>query len=107
MSLLTAKQSAEYLGITLYEFRQEVKKGNIRFKPVGYRRKYRPEDLDLWRNNTQYLSDYTNVVKPTTHISPMSLVMDKGITLESLQNKYYPKKQRSSVLSTSRRLRIA
>lgn len=107
MSLLTAKKAAEYLEIGLYVFNAEVKKGKIRFITAGSRRKYRPEDLDLWRNNTQYLLEFTNVAKPITPISPMLRVMDSGLTLESLQNKYFPKKQHNSALNTSRRLKTA
>ena len=84
MSLLTAKQSAEYLEIGLYVFNAEVKKGKIRFVIAGKRRLYRPEDLDLWQRNTQTHIDYISKEKSTMPTSRSRARMVNNSTIEEL-----------------------
>ena len=84
MSLLNAKEAAEYLEISIYEFKEEVKKGTIRFKPVGKRRKYRPEDLDVWQRNTQTHIDYISKEKSTMPTSRSHAKTVNNSTIEEL-----------------------
>jgi hypothetical protein len=98
MSLLTAKQSAEYLEISIYEFKEEVKKGTIRFKPVGKRRKYRPEDLDLWQRNTQTHIDYISKEKSTMPTSRSHAKMVNNSTIEELLALAIEQRQKDGLL---------
>lgn len=95
MSLLNAKQAAEYLEIGIYSFKSEVKKGNIRIKPVGKRKMYRTEDLENWRNSTTSLSAYTDAATSTTRTYRLSQAPESGYNLAYLRTKYFPKKQRN------------
>lgn len=46
--LLRQQAAADYLGISLKAFRNEVVAGNIEFVPVGQRRFFERDDLDAW-----------------------------------------------------------
>ena len=82
--IMTSKEAIEYLGCSEYSFEQEVKRGNISFKAVGRIRLFPVWALDKWLNDTQILTDFSNVATSTTHTSHLSTKPEDAITLESL-----------------------
>ena len=95
MKWMTKKEVMELTGISRYELNAAIKSGKLRFQIFNKRMKFTEKDVEIWQNNTICHSDYINAVKSTTRTSRSSRVQASELTLESLQDKYFPKKQRS------------
>jgi excisionase family DNA binding protein len=105
IQLLTGQQAAKWLNLDYRTFKEEVKKGNIGFKPVGKSgrtKRYPLKALQEWLNNTTYHSDYTSEAKFTTLTSRSLPPMEPELTLAQLRDKYFPKKQRNGASNISK-----
>ena len=95
MKWMTKKEVMEATGISRYELDAAIKSGKLRYQMFKKRMKFTERDVELWQSNTISHTDYTNVEKSTTHTSRSWRVQANASTLASLQDKYFPKKQRS------------
>lgn len=93
--VLNAKEAREYLGLSRYNFEKAVREGNIKFKLIGTKKFFPTWALEEWQNDTMNHTDCIKEVKRTTRISHIYQQTANAYNFAELQEKYFPKKQRS------------
>ena len=95
MKWMTKKEVMEATGISRYELDAAIKSGKLRYQMFKKRMKFTERDVELWQSSTISHTDYTTVEKSTPHTSRSWRVEANASTLASLQDKFFPKNQRS------------
>lgn len=95
--LMTAIEAREYLGgMSNKIFNEEIKAGRILRKPYGSGYRYRKEDLDLWYQQSETCTVFTNVAKCGMRASPSSR-LKVGWSLEKARENLKKNLQRNGV----------
>ena len=96
MKWMTKKEVMEATGISRYELNAAIESGKLRYQIFKKRMKFTERDVEQWQNDTICYTDYISEAKYRIRKSRSLQIPKNELTLESLCDKYFPKKQRST-----------